>query len=108
MVMSPLSVDFVADTLIAVGKQRGSGIIQISAEHDISYAEAAYHIAAAIGADAELVQPVFARDMLAAPESLARHTTMDTSRLQREFGIHPPGVWSAIDSAFRLNGHGER
>ena len=41
MVMAPMSIDFAVDVLVKVGSAKAEGIHQISADHDIAYAEAA-------------------------------------------------------------------
>lgn len=99
MVLAPLPVSFVARALVRVGESRRPGIFQLSPDRDITYAEAAYHVATRVGADASLVQPVKVEESGVQLESNPRHTTLDSERARRELGLVPPGVYEALDFA---------
>ena len=58
MYMAPVPLDHVVTVLRLVGEQCLPGILQVSGDRDISYAEAALMGARMIGADAQLVRPV--------------------------------------------------
>jgi dTDP-4-dehydrorhamnose reductase len=99
LVMSPASLAFVVEVLARLLAQRTAGIIQVSGDRDVTYADAAHYVARRLGADPQLVQPRSCVDS-GLPESAApRHTTLDTRRLRDELGLNPPDVWSAIDTA---------
>jgi hypothetical protein len=71
--------------------------VQVSAAEDITYAAAARFVAKRLGADEELVQPVTVAESGLPIEYVPRHTTLDTSRLQIEFGFKPPCPRDAIE-----------
>ena len=96
MPMAPVPLDFAADALVAVAEQRVEGIVQVSAEKDITYAEAARFVADFVGCPPELIQPVTVAESGAAIEYVPAHTTLDTARLERELGLVPPPLWTAI------------
>jgi dTDP-4-dehydrorhamnose reductase len=97
---APVPVSFVAAVLERVLADRCSGVVQVSACEEITYAEAAHYIAARIGAPQALVRPVPCRNVqptLIVP----RHTTLDIERLTGELGLEPPDVWQSIEEAIR-------
>jgi len=96
MLISPVSVSCIGDVLVEVGTRRRSGILQVSGEADISYADIAWRIAMRLGVRAELVQPRSAIEIGLSPEMAPRYTTLDTTRLRHEFGIIPPPCMSTI------------
>jgi dTDP-4-dehydrorhamnose reductase len=102
MVMAPVPLAFVAEVLAKVAALRAAGIVQVSADRDVTYADAARHIASRLGAAPSLVRPrPYAEAGLSA--SLAPgNTTLDTERLTRELQLEPPDVWSTIDSSFLM------
>jgi dTDP-4-dehydrorhamnose reductase len=61
MVIAPLSLSFVCQTLLRITDLRRIGVSQVSPSHDITYADAAKHLASKLGADPSLVRPVSAR-----------------------------------------------
>ena len=96
MIFSPLLLDFVVEALVTIGKKRLSGIYQISADKDISYAELAFFWAQSIGADPNLVRPIKARAFNINLEHLPKHTTLDTSRMIQKLGIERPAAWEVV------------
>ena len=102
MVLSPISISLAVDVLIQVAEKKLAGIVQVSGDRDISYADLARHIAERIGAPPELVQPVRIQDSRIQIEATPAHTTLDTARLESELGIRAPDVWETIDSVFNL------
>jgi dTDP-4-dehydrorhamnose reductase len=102
IVMAPVSVDFVTDVVQRVGVTRCHGIIQVSATHDLTYAQAALHIAGRLGVDPDLVRPKTATDLGLKLETVVKHTTLDVSRLRDELGMQPPDPLTAIDGALAL------
>jgi len=102
MVMSPVPLSFVVTTLGKIIETRLTGIVQVSGEIDVTYADVAYHLATRIGASSELVQPISYAAAGVQSESAPPYTTLDTGRLRAELGLNPPGVWTTIDSAIGL------
>ena len=97
MVMSPVPLGFAVEVLGRVGATPMEGVLQVSAAEDISYEQAARHVAKRIRAAQELVEPVSAAGSGLPLEHLPAHTTLDTTRLRAELGLVPPEVWEAVD-----------
>lgn len=95
MVMSPVSASFAAGALVRIGEARKGGLYQLSADRDVSYAEAASWMAHARGR-AHLATPSSARDAGLDPKSIVEHTTMDSGRLARELGVFAPDPREAM------------
>ena len=74
----------------------------LTAKEDITYEELATHIAKKIGVSQRYVQPIKAHDSGLMFETIPKHTTLDTSRIENELGFIPPNVWDTIDSLFGL------
>lgn len=100
IMIAPVPVAFAVSVLCEVALKQISGIIQVSATHDVSYAYLARHIAIKLGCNEELVQPISYRDVGFSYAS--RNTTLDCSRLL-ELGFHPPDVWTSVDDTFMLD-----
>jgi len=98
MVMAPVPLSFSVDVLQRIGERQLPGVIQVSGGEDITYEEAAFHIARRLGASRHLVRPVHSSEAVPFPS----HTTLDTARLREELGMEPPGIQAAIDSMLRL------
>lgn len=112
MLLAPVPLDFAVEALLKVAARRAEGVVQVSAEKDITYAEAARFVADCLhvplsvsgrgaGGEGGLVQPVAVADSGIAIEYVPNHTTLDTTRLQHEFGLVPPLVWAAITLAMQ-------
>ena len=98
MAVSPVPLHIVVNVLYRVAKYRLPGIIQVSGERDVTYAEIAFRIAQRMGVDNSLVQPVRSKESNIYVESVPSHTTLDTDRLRNEIEIETPDVMSTIDS----------
>ncbi|MGO9109332.1 MAG: sugar nucleotide-binding protein [Thermoguttaceae bacterium] len=96
MPMAPVPLDFAVEALVAVAAARAEGVVQVSADRDITYAEAARFVADCLTCAPNLVQPVTVAHSGMAITYVPAHTTLDTTRLQREFGLAPPPLWAAI------------
>lgn len=92
MVMAPVPLDFAVPVIAQVGLRRLGGILQASAPQDVSYAAVAQLAARRVGAPASLVRPITVAESALRVEAVPRHTTLDTSRIEREVGAHPPAV----------------
>jgi len=102
MVMSPVPLSLVVTVLGKIIETRLPGIVQISGEMDVTYADVAYHLARRAGASKELVQPISYVEACLRLESAPPHTTLDTSRLRDGLGLKPPDVWATIDAAIGM------
>jgi dTDP-4-dehydrorhamnose reductase len=97
MPIAPVPLDFAIRALAAIAAARTTGIVQVSAAEDISYAAAARFAAKRLGAAEDLVQPVTVAASGAEIEYVPRHTTLDTTSLRTDFGIKPPCPRDAIE-----------
>jgi dTDP-4-dehydrorhamnose reductase len=105
MYMAPVPLSHVVAVLRLVGNRRLPGILQVSGDRDVSYAEAALMGARIIGADAQLVRPARTLDTNLLSEQPSRHTTLratvlNVDRLRSTLGIEPPDVRWTIEMAF--------
>jgi dTDP-4-dehydrorhamnose reductase len=98
LVMAPVSLETAARVLLAVGHARRGGIYQLSADADVSYAEAARHLARRLGAPAELVRARTSSEAGVGLAARPAHTTLDTRRLREELGLPTPAAASALDA----------
>jgi dTDP-4-dehydrorhamnose reductase len=97
MPMAPVTVQFAVDALISIAAAKAEGIFHVSAAEDITYAAAGQLVAEHLGAAKVLVHPVTVAESGIAIEHMPRHTTLDTTRLQDEFGLQPPCPREAIE-----------
>ena len=102
LVVAPLPVAFVAHALARLATRPAPGILQLSGQEDVSYAEIARHLARRCGAVDSLVRPMSASESGVEMEALPRHTTLDDSRVRQEFDLMAPDVWSTVDAAASL------
>jgi len=94
MNMAPVPLELAVQVLRSVADQRQGGLWQVSAEEDISYADAARIGAEMIGADPCLVSPV------KASKFTSTYTSLDTTRLQEELGVRPPDARWTVRKVF--------
>lgn len=100
MTLAPVPLSCAVTVLALVASLRLPGILQVSAEEDISYAEAARIGANALGADPRLVQPVAASEMGGYAEPIPAHSTLNIDRLKIAMGVVPPPSQWTIETAF--------
>nr|WP_281384651.1 sugar nucleotide-binding protein [Nitrospirillum iridis] len=100
MSLAPLPVELVVDALRRLAQSRWPGLFQLSSATEIDYAAAARHLCRHIGADPALVRPVHALAAGFVLEPPPRHTIMDSGRLTRAVGIHPPDPFAVLDRVF--------
>lgn len=99
--LAPLTPGFAAEVIAAAVAQGLTGIVQVSATADVTYAEVAERMARTAGLSASLVQAVSATSGETAIEHVPRHTTLDTTTLRERLGIIPPSPWVAVDALLR-------
>jgi dTDP-4-dehydrorhamnose reductase len=94
---SPVPLAHAAEVLVAVARARRGGIFQLTADADLSYAEAARELARRLGAPASLVRPVRVREAGGMPP-LPRHGTLACERLRDELGLSLPSLRQGLDA----------
>lgn len=92
--MSPVPLSFAVALLRRVLEVQKTGIIQASAALDISYEQAARHLARRLGCDEQLIQPISCA--VRGIEYSPAHTTLDTSGLAA-LGLEAPQALSVLD-----------
>lgn len=99
LAFAPIPLSFAVDAIRVVADRRLTGITQVSATRDISYAAAAAWIAAAVGAPPHLVHGASARG--AGLEHVPLHTTLDASRLRATWPREAPAPEESLCLAIR-------
>lgn len=90
MPIAPVSRELAVRALLKVGLSHLAGVFQLSACRDMSYAEAALHLARRLNADPQLVSSVSARSTRLELEHVPRFSSLDCARIASELGIPPP------------------
>jgi dTDP-4-dehydrorhamnose reductase len=98
--LCPVPLNSVVDSLIAIAEQPSDGIFQVSGASDISFAEAARHLARRIGVCEDRVASIRAVDHGIPKSELTPHTSLDTSRLTELWGFQPPEPFAVMDAVF--------
>lgn len=98
MTAAPVPLSLVVETLARIADRRLSGITQVSADRDLTYADMARLVAVHAGADAALVHPILAKDAGLNLENIPTHTVLDTTRLRRELGLVPPDAAACVET----------
>lgn len=96
----PIMLDDALDAIAALIEGGGSGIYQVSGSADISFAEAARHLAARIGVSPLQVTAVKAGESGVPPDEITPFTSLDASRLSSLTGYVPPRPYTVIDKVF--------
>ncbi|MBI4963464.1 MAG: sugar nucleotide-binding protein [Desulfomonile tiedjei] len=100
MYFAPVPLSCAVSVLGLVSDRLLSGILQVSASTDLSYADAAFMGAEIMGVRKDLVQPVQAREKLGLSEPIPGNTTLNIDRIRSHLGIEPPDVRWTIQTAF--------
>jgi dTDP-4-dehydrorhamnose reductase len=98
--LAPVPLPCAISVLRLMADRRLPGILQVSGERDISYAEAARMGARLLKVNPDLVQPVKACELGRFTEPLPAHTTLNIDRLRSALGIIPPEVRWTVETAF--------
>jgi dTDP-4-dehydrorhamnose reductase len=104
--MAPISLDDALTSLRTIAEMSAGGIYQFSSADDISYFNAAQHIAARLGADPDLVVRARAADARIPVEEIVQYSSLDTSRLTSMNGRTAPEAFNMMDIVFGLPRHG--
>lgn len=100
MVFSPLPLHEAVSVLLAVGRNRVTGVTQAAAQDDVSYAQACRLLARHLTVPEALVTPVSWHDSDVLLEHVPEHTTLDTTRAEQLFGFRPPRAQEALEEVF--------
>jgi dTDP-4-dehydrorhamnose reductase len=99
----PITLRSVLEGVAAVGEQSEGGIFQVSGAEDISYADAARHLADRLGVPRSHVEGVLAVDHGIPIGEITPYTSLDTSRLSALTGYRPAPPLSIVDQVFALS-----
>ncbi len=99
MRLAPVGIDHVTVALAAIVDSGAGGIFQVSATRDITYLEAAQHLARRLSAPAELVHSKMAAAQSIPAEERPDFTSMDASRLAELTGLPVLDPFAGIDES---------
>lgn len=94
MFMAPISLEFAIKTLVKVAEKRVKGIIQATANNDISYTDAAVYLAEKIGTNKSLVKEISYKE--ANISFSPKYTTLDATTLN-ELNLSAPEPFEAFN-----------
>jgi dTDP-4-dehydrorhamnose reductase len=97
MVMAPVPVSFAVAALERVAQVRLPGIVQVSADQDVTYEQIARYLTERLGGAPEMIRPSSCRATVGLREPVPTYTSLDTARLRNELGMNPPDVWQAFE-----------
>jgi dTDP-4-dehydrorhamnose reductase len=97
MTMAPVAWPFVLKVLEYVVAKQRTGIFQLSADQDISYAEAAIYLAYRLDVPMNMVKPINVIDAHLFQESIPCYTSLNIGRIQLELGIRPEIVYTVLE-----------
>jgi len=96
----PIKLESVLDAVAAIAEQKSSGVFQLSGAEDISYADAARHLANRLGIPGDRVEGTLAVDNGVPEDEVTPYTSLDTSRLSALSGYRPLSPRKVIDDVF--------
>jgi len=99
--MAPVTLKDVISALLAISCSSEHGVFQASGSRDISYLDAAVHLASRLGADPRLCVPARASESGIPPEEIIQYSSMDTSRIGAIAGWKAPDPHFVIDEVLR-------
>jgi len=102
MVAAPVASDHVVAALLAIARQRCTGVLQLSACREVTYVEIARHIATRVGAPPELVDPEPAASRGIAPGEAPRHASLECTADLARYGIAPIEPLDVVDAVLGL------
>jgi dTDP-4-dehydrorhamnose reductase len=101
VVNAPVPVDDACALIARAAETRAEGILQLSGDRDLAYAEMARILAAGLGADPALVRPVAARLPGSRFFDYPRHASLDSSRAAALLGRPVPSAAGAVAALAR-------
>ncbi|HEY1980252.1 MAG TPA: sugar nucleotide-binding protein [Xanthobacteraceae bacterium] len=100
--MAPVTLDDTIAGLLAISDNSAAGLFQLSGARDISYFEAARHLAWIAGVRSDLVTAARASDGGLPAEEIIRFSSLDTSRMEALTGWKAPDPCSVLNSLFPI------
>ena len=100
MHLAPITLDDAVKAVIALAERTESGIFQISGARDISYFDAARHLAGRLGALLRNVNKAQARDLGFPEGEITTFSSLDSERYVQLTGWTPPDPYAALDAVF--------
>lgn len=102
--LSPIPLQYLIKVLYLCSKNIFPwGVIQISGELDLTYADIAYRMAEYLGADRTLVKPISSKEIAIHPGLVRPFTTLQISPCLTRNGLKPPPVWETVDRMIAEN-----
>jgi dTDP-4-dehydrorhamnose reductase len=98
--MAPIALSDAVTALLAVAEDARGGIYQLSSATDISYLDAARHLAGGLGRSPDLVAEGHASEVGIPQEEITNFSSLDSSRLAKLTGRAAPDPFAAIDAVF--------
>jgi dTDP-4-dehydrorhamnose reductase len=98
MTLAPTPVGAVTRAIAALLADQIKGIFQLSGPRDVAYLDAGRWLAARIGVDVNLVQPVTTASAGLPGGINPRHTTLDSSLLRQRYGLMVPDAWEVMET----------
>ena len=98
--LCPITLDYASDAIIRIMDQGNGGIYQVSGADDVSYAEAARHLARRMGKDEAYVIAERAVSDGIPPEEVATFTSLDSSRYTALTKEPAPGPFDVLNAVF--------
>lgn len=99
-VMSPVPNILAVEILYRISQKRLFGVHQVSGPKDITYADAAYHIAKRLHVGKKLIRATTIEDAGLAIEHNPAFTTLDSTETEKKVGIQIPEAFSSLDMVF--------
>lgn len=100
MPQAPIPIWFAVKVLRRIIKRRLEGIIHVSADTDISFAQIALAGARILGISESLVQPVEAMRSGKIKEPFPERAALNIDRMKYELGLYPPDLIETVEKAF--------
>ena len=95
LIFSPISVAFLTTVVDQIVRKKFSGILNVSAKSDISYADASRYISSNLGLSLDKVKPKSAKETLT-DLHLPKFAAMDTSSLN-SLDLQAPDPYESVD-----------
>lgn len=102
MTLAPLPVSQVVAALRSMALRRSVGVLQLAAGGEITYVDAARHVARRVGVPLDRVEPVAAVAAGFLKEQPPRHTLLNGDRILNELSIHPIDPFDALDTCLGI------
>ena len=103
LIFSPISICFLSKVIVQIIKKNFSGILNVSAKSDISYADAARYMSNKLGLSLDKIKSKSAKGILA-DFHLPKFASMDSSSLN-SLGLEAPHPYKSVDFFLRSNSY---